>query len=245
MAVKMVNKAEAIEAPTRAEPTLPAPRIRPPQKDGVAERFSPSDTRLDLTKLPIIGPRLEQALRSRRFQFSLILPSQILFWLVVFAGFFGTVEATENFGTTITWFVWFALIFPLTLVVGRAWCVTCPFGGFGEWIQRRTFWKRTQKALGLDWKMPESLAGYGLVISAVLFIGMTWLEEFFNIAGPGLPILTSFMVLGIIGSSTLVFLLFERRTFCRYFCPLSSLIGYGGFHRYDCRFQAEEQRDVP
>ncbi len=59
-------------------------------------------------------------------------------------------------------------------------------------------------------------------------MGLTWAEEFFNIAGPGAPILTTYMILGIISFSSLVFLLFERRTFCRYFCPLSSLICTAG-----------------
>lgn len=219
---------KTIEKPAGVEIDFPAPRVRPAEREGVKERFSASDPKVDVTRLPVIGRGLDKIFRSRKFQFSLIVPSQILFWLVVFVGFFGTAEATSNFGTTITWYIWFAIIFPLTLLAGRAWCVTCPFGGFGEWIQRKTFWKRTHQALGLGWKLPSSLAGYGLIFSAFLFIGMTWMEEFLNIAGPGAPYLTSFMILGIIGSSVLVSVLFERRTFCRYFCPLSSLIGTAG-----------------
>lgn len=228
MAVKTTGTVEIPETPKRAEPTLPVPRIRLPQTDGVVERFSDSDPRLDLTRAPIIGPVLRRVLKRRGFQFSLILPSQILFWLVVFTGIFGILEPTKNFATTITWYIWFALIFPLTLVLGRIWCAVCPFGGFGEWVQRKTLWSRKQKSLGLGWKMPKWLAEYGLLFSAIFFIGMSWLEEFFNIAGPGDPILTSIMILGIISFSVLVFLLFERRTFCRYLCPLSSLIGSAG-----------------
>ncbi len=159
MALKSVSKAEVVETPTRAEPTLPAPRIRPPQVEGASERFAASDPTVDLTKLPVVGPLLGRALKNRRFQFYAILPSQVLFWLVVIAGIFGVAEPERNFGTVITWYIWFALIFMVTVTVGRAWCVTCPFGGFGEWLQRRTFWKRTQKSLGLGWKMPRSLAG--------------------------------------------------------------------------------------
>ena len=104
----------------------------------------------------------------------------------------------------------------------------CPFGGFGEWIQRKSFFKRTQSALGLGKKYPQKLAQYGLISSVATFVLLTYIEEFFNIAGPGAPHDTSFMVIGIVLSAVIAFLVFERRTFCRYLCPLSSLIGTVG-----------------
>ena len=157
MTTGAANSAKTAALSVGTEATFPAPRLRTPQREGLAERFSSSDTNTDLTRLPIIGPVLSRVLNSRKFQFSIILPSQILFWLVVISGIFGTVEPTQNFGTAITWYIWFALMFPATLLIGRAWCVTCPFGGLGEWIQRKTFWKRTQKALGLGRKMPQAV----------------------------------------------------------------------------------------
>jgi polyferredoxin len=222
------NIQEPVDPTVKVSPALPARRVRDIQREGVKERFSGSDATVDLTKSPVFGKILERMLKSRRFQFYFILPSQILFWLVVVSGIFGTLEPAQNFGTAITWYIWFALMFPATLLIGRAWCLTCPFGGLGEWVQRRTFWKRTQKKLGLGLKMPQVLAEYGLLMSAGVFIILSWLEEFFNIAGPGLPILTSIMVLSIIGFSLLTFIIFERRTFCRYLCPLSSLIAANG-----------------
>jgi polyferredoxin len=213
---------------TPVKSTLPPSKIRAAQRQGVSEHFSASDPTLDLTRMPGFGPFLERMLKSRKFQFYLIVPTQIIFWLVVISGIFGTLEPAQNFGTAITWYIWFALMFPATLLIGRAWCLVCPFGGIGDWVQRRAFWQRTQNRLGLGLKMPQALAEYGLLISAGVFIVLSWLEEFFNIAGPGAPILTSIMVLGIIAFSLITFLVFERRTFCRYLCPLSSLIGANG-----------------
>jgi NosR/NirI family nitrous oxide reductase transcriptional regulator len=224
----MATKSLEVVDETAFEPAFPLPRVRPAQKEGVAKRFADSDSQIDLTGLPVVGKLLKAGLKKRYFQFTIILPSQILFWLVVFTGIFGVLEPSKNFATAITWYIWFALMFPLTLVAGRVWCVTCPFGGLAEWIQRKTLWSRKQKSLGLGWKMPKPLAEYGLLFSVLIFGFLTWAEEFFNIAGPGTPILTSFMILGIIGFATLTFVLFERRTFCRYLCPLSSLIGTAG-----------------
>ena len=200
--------------------------LRPPQREGMEEHFAQTDLNpgADLTKYP----RVAKLLKSRKFQFVTIVPNQFIFWLVIVIGLIGTVDPGLNFATAITWYIWFCLVFVLMVVVGRAWCLACPFGGLGEWIQRRTFWKRAQSHLGLGLKFPESIARYGLLTSVGAFLLLTWLEEFFNIAGPGDPKGTSFMVIGIVTSALLFFLVFERRTFCRYICPLSALIGTVG-----------------
>ncbi|MDA8057760.1 MAG: 4Fe-4S binding protein [Actinomycetota bacterium] len=212
--------------PDPFDPVPVAVHLRPPRRDGVAERFAATD--------PPRGwdvaahPRVARVLHNRKLQFFLILPNQLVFWLVIMLGLLGTVVPGLNFGTAITWYIWFCLVFVMMVVVGRAWCAMCPFGGFAEWIQRRTFWQRTQKTLGLGRKLPEPIARYGLLLSVGSFLLLTWIEEFFNIAGPGNPMDTSFMVLGIVTSALIFFLVFERRTFCRYVCPLSALIGSVG-----------------
>lgn len=200
-----------------------ARRLRVPERRGL-ESFAATDQAVDISRHPLV----ERALRSRRYQFALILPNQIIFWLVIFVGIFGTLTPARNFATAITWYVWFCAVFVMMVGIGRGWCAMCPFGGFAEWIQRRTLWARTTKALGLGRRLPDSWAGHGLLLSTLVFVAITWLEEFYNIAGPGTPIYTSYLVIGIVGSAVLVFLLFERRTFCRYLCPLTALIGTVG-----------------
>jgi NosR/NirI family nitrous oxide reductase transcriptional regulator len=211
---------------TAREPVPIAIRLRQPYRAGAEDRFGPSDPPRgwDITA----NPRIARLVRDRRFQFLLILPNQIIFWTVIFVGLMGTAIPGLNFGAAITWYVWFCLVFVMMVVVGRAWCAMCPFGGFAEWVQRRTFWRRTQKTLGLGRKFPEPLARYGFLLPVATFLGLTWIEEFFNIAGPGNPADTSWMVVGIVGSALIFFLVFERRTFCRYICPLTTLIGTVG-----------------
>ncbi len=221
MAVAVSEQPAAGERPEGATCGLSnARRLRGPQRRGL-ELFAATDPSVDISRNRFV----ERALRSRRYQFALILPNQIIFWLVIFVGIFGTLTPERNFGTAITWYIWFCAVFVMMVGIGRGWCAMCPFGGFAEWIQRRTFWARTTQSLGLGWRLPDSWAGHGLLISTVIFVAITWLEEYFNIAGPGTPIYTSYLVIGIVSSAVLVFLLFERRTFCRYLCPLTSLIG--------------------
>ncbi len=216
----------ALAPPHLIDPVEVAIRTRRPEDPAALRRFEDTDPPrgLDVARFP----RVATILRDRKFQFLMILPNQIIFWLVIGIGLVGTVDPGLNFATAITWYLWFCLVFVMMVVVGRAWCAMCPFGGFGEWVQRHTFFKRTSKSLGLGLKMPESVAQYGFLLSVGAFLALTWIEEFFNIAGPGNPADTSFMVLGIVSSALLFFLVFERRTFCRYVCPLSALIGSVG-----------------
>jgi NosR/NirI family nitrous oxide reductase transcriptional regulator len=211
---------------TGREPVAISIRLREPSRAGVEDRFGASDPPRGWEVTA--NPRVARLMRDRRFQFLLIVPNQIIFWTVIFVGLLGTAIPELNFGTAITWYVWFCLVFVMMVVVGRAWCAMCPFGGLAEWVQRRTFWRRTQKTLGLGWKFPEPLARYGFLLPVGTFLVLTWVEEFFNIAGPGAPAATSWMVVGIVASALVFFLVFERRTFCRYLCPLSSLIGTVG-----------------
>ena len=203
-----------------------AVHLRAPETAALQERFAASDPPRgwDVTR----NPRIAKLVKSRRFQFLLILPNQIIFWTVIFVGFLGTADPNLNFATAITWYVWFCLVFVLMVVVGRAWCAMCPFGGFGEWVQRHTFFGRTQRSIGLGLKFPPSLAKFGFLLPVGAFLTMTWIEEFFNIAGPGAPAATSWMVIGIVLSALIFFLVFERRTFCRYICPLTTLVGTVG-----------------
>jgi polyferredoxin len=218
MAIKADDQAVHLK-----DPIVQAVRLRTQAREGIAERFSASDVSpgLDIARFPLVA----RVLRNRKFQFLLILPNQIIFWTVIFVGLLGTAIPGLNFGAAITWYVWFCLVFVMMVVVGRAWCAMCPFGGFAEWIQRRTFFQRTQKTLGLGRKFPEPLAQMGFVLPVGSFLLLTWIEEYFNIAGPGNPAATSFMVIGIVATALAFFLVFERRTFCRYICPLTSVIG--------------------
>lgn len=213
--------------------------LKEPSRNGMKEHFAPSDPQVDLTRYPLVS----KILKSRKFQFLFILPNQLIFWFVIVAGLFGAAVPTRNFATVITWYIWFCVVFLLMVGVGRGWCLMCPFGGFAEWVQRRTFFKRHKFSLTLGLKWPKKLSNVGIMSSVVVFIVLTWFEEFYNIAGPGKPLFTSLLVFGVIGIALVTFLIFERRTFCRYLCPLTALIGTVGSTGMVAGFRTKD-RDV-
>jgi hypothetical protein len=200
MAVKSVGERAPAGVTTHLiDPIAVSIRTRRPEDPAISGHFTSTDPLpgLDLARIP----RVARLLASRRLQFFMILPNQIIFWLVIGIGLLGTVDPGLNFATAITWYLWFCLVFVMMVVAGRAWCAMCPFGGFGEWVQRHTFWNRSMSNIGLGLKLPEKVAQYGYLLSVGTFLALTWVEEYFNIAGPGNPASTSFMVLGIVGSA--------------------------------------------
>jgi polyferredoxin len=207
------------------DPISVAIRLRPPHHDGLSERFADTDPSpgRELTR----WPWLARLFASKKFQLAIAGPTTLGFFAIIVSGLVGTKDPTLNV-TAITWYVWFCMVFVMLVVAGRAWCAMCPFGAIGDWLGRRPVLQRIQKRLHLGRPVPEWLARYGFLLSVGTFIVLTWLEEFFNVGGPGAPHDTSFMIGGLVVVAALSFLVFERRSYCRYLCPLTALAGTVG-----------------
>lgn len=65
-----------------------------------------------------------------------------MFSLIVFELVMGTVDPSKNFGTTMTWVLWWPIIPILFLVAGRFWCAICPFGKLSDIIRKLVGSKR-------------------------------------------------------------------------------------------------------
>lgn len=195
----------------------------------------------DLTRIPVLA----RWIRRRSWQFQLILPNQILFWIVIVVGFVGIADFELNVATTITWFVWFSLVFVLIAVSGRGWCAMCPFGGLAEWIQRGRLWhgrREHRPWLMRERPVPGWLSRYGYVPTALMFGLLTWLEEYYEVSDGSSPARTSWTVAGIILIAIVTFLIFERRAFCRHVCPLGGLIGVLGIGAPVTGFRARDRQ---
>lgn len=254
---------------------------------------------MDLTKIPVVGKLIDRILSWRIFQFLVILPNQLLFWLVLITGivggtvlpqsvktkavnfgnaakasthavngFFGAggggttgakavaVAAAHpswafnttlvdtwsrlNFSTVITWWLWWSLVWLLMAGVGRGWCMVCPFGGFAEWVQRGALWKRKRRSIGLNLRWPRSLIRWGILPSVAAFIILTFIEEYYNISASADPFTTGLLVIAIIALALIMHLVFERRTFCAYLCPLTAVFAPLGTVGMSARFHARD-----
>lgn len=120
----------------------------------------------------------------------------------------------HNFGMLVTWLVWFPVL-PITAVLlGRVWCGICPIVGVGDLVS---------KLVRFNLPVPKLLKRLDFWTVAVSFLFLDYVEDLFGV--PELPLATATLLVVIIGTAALFCVLFERKAFCRYVCPLSSLLG--------------------
>ena len=100
-------------------------------------------------------PSLKKLFKKRSFQFLLIFPNLILFYIFIIAGIFGSPVGNRNIIIIFVWIIWwFLLISIMVPFFSRLWCIMCPIPFVGEWFQRGALIKvRDGKTGGLRNKM--------------------------------------------------------------------------------------------
>lgn len=167
--------------------------------------------------------RLVRAALSRRpFQFVLQIPLVLTLLLILSAGFLGTPVAERNFATVATWTIWWTLLIVDIVLLGRMWCLVCPWDAIASWIRRLAFWRRrTDEPLALDLPWPKWLRN--VYPATLLFLGLTWLELGFGVTRN--PRATAILGLVMILLAVVPALVFEKRSFCRYGCLIGRICG--------------------
>ena len=159
--------------------------------------------------------------KNRKTQFLFQLPAVFLLVLVILAGFFGVQNSNKSLTTISIWVIWWSLLLISLALAGRVWCFICPFGAIGDWVQRRTFYKRVNDTFSLKRKFPAKFRN--LSVGAILFLVITWADFQFNLVNS--PLLTAYFIVALLGLVVMISIIFERRSFCRYACPITGLIG--------------------
>lgn len=192
------------------------------------------DARFELTRFKLI----RILFKSRWFPLALLLFNLFVFIIILLSGIVGGFSAGNyNFGIMIVWILWWVmLMFVLVPVFSRSWCLMCPFPIFSDWIQRgRLFGVSRGKQTGLGLKWPKQLRN--MWVMNIAFLIMTFFTGFFMVR----PFIT-FLLLGIVILMAFVMgLIFEKRTFCRYICPVSGFQGlYAQFGMSEIRCKDPE-----
>jgi polyferredoxin len=160
-------------------------------------------------------------LKKRGWQvaFSTVMLAGLAFTAV--AGWIGTPIGSRNFAIAFVWIGWFAaLIILLIPIFGRGWCSICPIPMVGDWAQRGA-------VLGPQGRAPR---GLGLRVPAILRNMWTQNAAFallalFSASILTSPYITALALVGMFVLATSLSLVFERRAFCRYVCPMGGFIG--------------------
>ena len=187
----------------------------------------------DLLKLNI----LKRLVSKRSFQFSIQLPLVLLFMLVIFAGLFGTQLPSKNIAPILTWTIWWVGIVFAIVLMGKIWCLMCPWVAIGDWLKRFSLWKKVNVTYGFEKKWPQRWRN--IYAATLLFILLTWLELGFGVtysprASALLGLLMLIMVVGPL-------IIFERKSFCRYACLVGRISGlYALFSACELRSKDRE-----
>jgi len=154
----------------------------------------------------------------RKFLASWIFPRvpQVIigcvFLLTLLFLFFGPSNPESNLGLTLGWYIGWPLLFFSFFFLARTWCSVCSFAVPGTLLQNII--KPTRKT-------PAFIKNYSGWIMAILCIVVFWVEIVWDAYNN--PYLTGGIILVITLGSILFSVLFSRRSWCRYLCPLGAV----------------------
>ncbi len=182
----------------------------------------PLNWRFDLASIPLI----RWILKQRWFPMIIILANMFLFMVILMSGVIGGFSSGNySFGIMFVWILWWVVLMMLLVpVLSRTWCMICPLPSFGEWLQRMKIFGVNNKLGGLNLKWPHWLRNMWLM--NFLFLGTTFFSGFFTVK----PLATFFLLGSIIVLGIVLSMIFEKRSFCLYVCPVSGFQGlYANF----------------
>ena len=195
----------------------PSNRQSPSAPIQLSVRAQRAEGRRDLTRIPW----LRAILRHRAFQFTLVLANTFFFMIVILSGLFGTPVGNSNFSIIFVWIVWWALLIMLLIpLTARSWCTICPIPALGEWAQRGALIRRRiGRPFGLNLPWPKALRN--IWVQNLSFVGVAM----FSAVILTRPVVTAWVLASFIGLALGSMLVFQRRVFCRYICPVGGFIG--------------------
>ncbi|MGE5243591.1 MAG: 4Fe-4S binding protein [Betaproteobacteria bacterium] len=180
---------------------------------------APPRRRLDLLAAV---PGLRWFVTQRWFQFAILFPGLLVLVFFIAAGLFGSPIGNRNIIVTIVWILWWFLLITLMVPLGgRVWCLLCPMPSLGEWLARRRLIGVLRPAgarsggTARKRRWPRRLQN--IWVQNILFIAMCSVSTILVTR----PAVTAVVLGALMFGAIAVHLVFDRRTFCRYVCPLN------------------------
>ena len=116
-----------------------------------------------------------------------------------------------NLANFLVWNLWLPVLILTTVFFGRIWCVVCPLELMNSLMSRIGF-KNKPGILRSKWAITAYYAFILFVANKYLGLGMV-------------PRSTAIYLAGIFTMAGVVGLIWEKRTFCSYVCPIGNLLG--------------------
>jgi len=149
---------------------------------------------------------------SRFYPVGLQVVTASVFSLIFLLAFAGSRSPDSNVTVLLVWAMWWPMLTVSWFIGARIWCSVCPMGAVNDLLNK--FGKKKLK-------VPTFIRDYGMYISAAGLAVIIWAEAASKM--PYSPLATGFLLLSIASFAILSGLLYERRLWCRYLCPLGRL----------------------
>jgi ferredoxin len=174
-------------------------------------------TKIELTQTPFI----KTALKSRYPQLAVFTVMLLGYIFAILAGLVGTPVGSRNFSIVFVWIAWWAILILVAVpFFGRGWCAVCPIPMPGEWLQRGALLAPPEnKPKWLNRRWPRALRNIWLQNISFILLAL------FSSVLLTTPNITGTVLAGMSFAAIGLSIVFERRSFCRYLCPVGGFIG--------------------
>ena len=158
--------------------------------------------------------QVRDVLQSKFFPVLPQLVTAFFFVLLFLIGFFGNQLPESNVTVILTWGMWWPFLVLSWFLAARIWCAVCPMGALSDLLS-----KFCSKKLSV----PRFIRNYGLYLGALGMLLIFFAEAVSSM--PFSPRATAVLLLCITIFAATSGLLYSRRVWCRYLCPLGKLSG--------------------
>lgn len=166
-------------------------------------------------------PNLRNFLRSDWFPTRINYGFTLGFFAIVVATLFVAPQTRDrNIALNMFWAWWWPVILIAFPFVGRLWCSICPFMIYGEVVQKLSLWLFPRQLQPWNRDLSERWGGWFLF---GLFVIIYLWEELWDLQNTAY--LSAYLLLLITAGAVICSLIFERRYWCRYLCPIGGMNG--------------------
>src|SRR5512139_2131101 len=164
---------------------------------------------------------LKNSLKSRYPQLAVFIVMLVGYTFAILAGLVGTPVGSHNFSIVFVWIAWWAILILVAVpFFGRGWCAVCPIPLPGEWLQRgAVLAPPDRKPSWLNRRWPRAFRNIWLQNISFVLLAL------FSSVLLTSPRITSVVLAAMLFAALGLSLVFERRSFCRYLCPVGGFIG--------------------
>ncbi|UCD66108.1 MAG: sigma 54-interacting transcriptional regulator, partial [Deltaproteobacteria bacterium] len=156
--------------------------------------------------------KIKKFFSNSAYRSGLQLVTVSVFSLIILMSFAGNQSPSSNVSLLLVWAMWEPLLVISWFLGARIWCSVCPMGAINDLLNRTG-----KKKL----KVPAFIHNYGVYLGAAGLGIIIWAEYATRMQFS--PLATGYLLISIVIFATLSGILFERRAWCRYLCPLGML----------------------